>query len=231
MNEIKHVAIIMDGNGRWANEKNKERTHGHLKGADNVREIAIAADKEKISVLTLFAFSTENWKRPSKEIEYLMKLPFIFFKKFLNELMEKDIKVEMIGFTDQIPKETMDLFNKVIEKTKNNKGMILCFAMNYGSRLEIMDAAKRFASDVKKNKASINISEKEFSNYLMTSSYPDVDCLIRTSGEYRISNFLLWQIAYSELIFVKKSWPEFNSQDFVDCCNEFKNRKRRFGGV
>ncbi len=231
MEKLRHVAIIMDGNGRWAKKQNKIRTEGHYKGATTVRDIAIQANDEGIEVLTLFAFSTENWKRPLEEVNYLMKLPFVFFKKFLKELKEKDIRIQMIGNSDQIPKETMDLFNKAIDETKGNKGMILCFAMNYGSRDEILQATKHYAKEVVEGNASLDIDEKGFEKYLMTKDYPDIDCLIRTSGESRLSNFLLWQIAYCELIFVKKDWPEFTAEDFSKCCEEFKQRNRRFGGV
>ncbi|MEG0239841.1 isoprenyl transferase [Anaerorhabdus sp.] len=231
MDKIKHVAIIMDGNGRWAKRQNKMRTQGHYQGSENVRNIAIAANDDGIEVLTLFAFSTENWKRPEEEVNYLMKLPAVFFQKFLKELMEKNIRIQMIGQMEGIPKETAKLFQKAIEDTKNNTGMILCFAMNYGSQREILLAAKEFAKEVQEGKQTLDIDEKQFEQYLMTKDYPQIDCLIRTSGEYRISNFLLWQIAYSELIFVDETWPEFTPEEFNRCLEDFKKRDRRFGGI
>lgn len=231
MDKIKHVAIIMDGNGRWAKRQNKMRTQGHYQGSENVRNIAIAANDDGIEVLTLFAFSTENWKRPEEEVNYLMKLPAVFFQKFLKELMEKNIRIQMIGQMEGIPKETAKLFQKAIEDTKNNTGMILCFAMNYGSQREILLAAKEFAKEVQEGKQTLDIDEKQFEQYLMTKDYPQIDCLIRTSGEYRISNFLLWQIAYSELIFVDETWPEFTPKEFNRCLEDFKKRDRRFGGI
>ncbi len=231
MEKIRHVAIIMDGNGRWAKSRNKIRTQGHYQGAENVRSIAICANDEGIEVLTLFAFSTENWKRPLEEVNYLMKLPFVFFKKFLKELKEKNIRIQMIGEMDEIPKETADLFRKAIDETKENTGMILCFAMNYGSRREIVLAAKKYAQEVKDGKADLSIDEAKFESYLMTKDFPPIDYLIRTSGEYRISNFLLWQIAYSELVFVETAWPDFTPLEFVSCLDDFKKRERRFGGV
>lgn len=231
MGNIRHVAIIMDGNGRWAKKQNKVRTQGHYQGAENVRNIAIRANDEGIEVLTLFAFSTENWKRPLEEVSYLMKLPFVFFKKFLKELKEKNIRIQMIGEMEQIPKETADLFQKAIDETKDNTGMVLCFAMNYGSRREIMLAAKQYARDVVEGKRDLELTEEIFESYLMTKNHPAVDCLIRTSGEYRISNFLMWQIAYSELMFVDTAWPDFTPDLFAQCLEEFKSRNRRFGGL
>lgn len=228
---IRHIAIIMDGNGRWAKRQNKMRTQGHYQGSENVRNIAIAANDDGIEVLTLFAFSTENWKRPEEEVNYLMKLPAVFFQRFLKELMEKNIRIQMIGEMDRIPKETAKLFNKAIEDTKHNTGMILCFAMNYGSQREIVLAARQYAKDVQDGKQGLDIDESQFEQYLMTKDYPPIDCLIRTSGEYRISNFLLWQIAYSELIFVDETWPEFTPEEFNRCLEDFKSRDRRFGGV
>ncbi|MFV0479130.1 MAG: isoprenyl transferase [Anaerorhabdus sp.] len=231
MDKLKHIAIIMDGNGRWAKKQNKERTHGHFQGATTIRDIAIEANEMGIEVLTLFAFSTENWKRPLEEVEFLMKLPFHFFNKFLKELNEKNIRIQMIGFEDKVPSETMKLFKEAIDKTKNNTGMTLCFAMNYGGRAEIVHSINQYANDVASGKAKPGITEEEFAKYLMTKEYSEVDCLIRTSGESRISNFLLWQIAYSELLFVEKAWPEFTPEDFKKCCEDFMMRNRRFGGI
>lgn len=230
MEKIRHIAIIMDGNGRWAKSQNKMRTFGHLKGTDNVRNIAIAANDQGVEVLTLYAFSTENWKRPKDEVSYLMKLPALFFNKFMTELMEKNIRIMMMGEMDQIPKETAQILIKAMDQTKNNTGMILNFAMNYGSRREMILAINHVLKDVKEGKIE-TVDEERFEQYLMTSKFPPLDLLIRTSGEYRISNFLLWQLAYAELMFVDLPWPEFDEQQFLKCLENFYKRNRRFGGI
>ncbi|MCI6271720.1 MAG: isoprenyl transferase [Erysipelotrichaceae bacterium] len=230
MSECKHVAIIMDGNGRWAKSKGYPRTQGHLVGTDNVRNIAIAANDAGIKALTVYAFSTENWKRSKEEVDYLMKLPFVFFKKFIDELMEKNIKITMIGEMSEIPKDTAKVLQKAIDQTSSNTGMVLNFAMNYGSRNEIVRAVNNILNDVKSGK-EINVTEENFNDYLYTNNLPEVDLVIRTSGEQRISNFLLWQIAYSELIFTDVPWPEFTPDKFLECLDNFKNRDRRFGGI
>ena len=231
MEQLQHVAIIMDGNGRWAKAHGKVRTQGHLVGVYNVRNIAIKANDMNIKVLTVYAFSTENWKRPLEEVDYLMKLPALFFNKFMKELMEKNIKITMIGEMEGIPQETAKVLQRAIDETANNTGMILNFAMNYGSRREITLAAKKYAMDVLDNKANLDIDEKEFGKYFMTADFPEVDLLIRTSGELRLSNFLLWQIAYTEFMFVDEPWPEFTPERFEYYCNEFLKRDRRFGGI
>ena len=229
--KIRHVAIIMDGNGRWAKKQGKVRTAGHYQGVENVRNIAIAANDLGVEVLTVFAFSTENWKRPEEEVSYLMKLPSVFFKRFLKELMEKNIRITMIGEMDQIPKETAKVLQAAIDDTKANTGMILNFAMNYGGRREIVLAAQAYARDVRDGKASDTISDEQFGQYLMGAQFPPLDLLIRTSGEYRISNFLLWEIAYAEMIFVDDAWPDFTPELLKQCLDQFKQRDRRFGGV
>ena len=229
--KIRHVAIIMDGNGRWAKKQGKVRTAGHYQGVENVRNIAIAANDLGVEVLTVFAFSTENWKRPEEEVSYLMKLPSVFFKRFLKELMEKNIRITMIGEMDQIPKETAKGLQAAIDDTKANTGMILNFAMNYGGRREIVLAAQAYARDVRDGKASDTISDEQFGQYLMGAQFPPLDLLIRTSGEYRISNFLLWEIAYAEMIFVDEAWPDFTPELLKQCLDQFKQRDRRFGGV
>ena len=229
--KIRHVAIIMDGNGRWAKKQGKVRTAGHYQGVENVRNIAIAANDLGVEVLTVFAFSTENWKRPEEEVSYLMKLPSVFFKRFLKELMEKNIRITMIGEMDQIPKETAKVLQAAIDDTKANTGMILNFAMNYGGRREIVLAAQAYARDVRDGKASDTISDEQFGQYLMGAQFPPLDLLIRTSGEYRISNFLLWEIAYAEMIFVDEAWPDFTPELLKQCLDQVKQRDRRFGGV
>lgn len=230
MQEIKHIAIIMDGNGRWASEHNLPRSAGHFEGSKNVRNISIKASNLDIKVLTLYAFSTENWKRSKVEIDYLMKLPSIFFKEYLSELMSHNIKIRTIGDISKFPLNTKKVLENAVTKTAGNSGMILNFAMNYGSHDEIVKAAN-LVYELKKLNPDIVIDQKLFESCLMTNNFPNVDMLIRTSGEKRLSNFLLYQLAYSELIFVDKAWPEFNASDFEDCIQEFEQRDRRFGGT
>ena len=231
MNKLKHVAIIMDGNGRWAQKHHRERTFGHYQGVENVRNIAIAANDLNIEVVTLYAFSTENWKRPIEEVNYLMKLPEVFFDRFLKELMDKNIRIMMIGQWDKLPEDTAKVLKMAIDKTANNTGMILAFAMNYGGKQEILAAIDAYLKDVNAQKINTKLTEEQFNSYLASGSFPDVDLMIRTSGEYRISNFLLWKIAYAELAFIDESWPEFTPKRFTDVVNDFKSRNRRFGGL
>ena len=231
MNQIRHVAIIMDGNGRWAKKQNKERTFGHSQGVENVRNIAIKANDMGIEVLTVFAFSTENWKRPLEEVSFLMKLPEVFFKRFMKELMEKNIRIAMIGEWDHVPTDTREILERAIRETSGNTGMVLNFAFNYGGKRELILAARKYALEVSEGKADLEIEEEEFRKYLMTSMYPDVDLMIRTSGEQRISNFLLWEIAYAELSFVEEAWPEFTPERFEEVIEDFKGRDRRYGGI
>ena len=226
----KHIAIIMDGNGRWAKAQGKKRTEGHKEGVKNVHSIAIYANSLGVKCLTLYAFSTENWKRPVEEVDYLMSLPKVFFHAYLKELMEKNIKVTMIGDINRIPDEARKIFLDAIAKTSKNTGMILNFALNYGSRDEIVKACLAFAKDYKAGLVD-TLTEESFNDYLMTAGLPDIDLLIRTSGEERISNFLLYQLAYSELIFRPEAWPDFNKQSLDACLEEFEHRSRRFGGL
>lgn len=228
MENLKHLAIIMDGNGRYAKSLGKLRTQGHLQGADNIRTIAIAANKHNIEVMTLYAFSTENWTRPEDEVNYLMKLPSYFINKFLDELMSNNIKIAMIGEKDRLPQETKDVLEKAIETTKNNTGLILNFAVNYGFKREMVLAIQNIVKD---NINYNDINDKLVDKYLMTKDLPPVDLLIRTSGEQRISNFLMWQIAYSELIFTDVPWPIFNEEELDKCIEEYYNRNRRYGGL
>ena len=231
MGNLNHLACIMDGNGRWAEQRGLKRTDGHKEGAYAAERVAKGCIKNGIRFLTLYCFSTENWKRPLEEVDYLMKLPALFFNKFMKELMEKNIKITMIGEMEGIPQETAKVLQRAIDETANNTGMILNFAMNYGSRREITLAAKKYALDVLNDKAGLDIDEKEFGKYFMTADFPEVDLLIRTSGELRLSNFLLWQIAYTEFMFVDEPWPEFTPERFEYYCNEFLKRDRRFGGI
>ena len=209
MKECRHVAIIMDGNGRWAKAQGKPRTAGHLVGSDNVRTIAIAADQMGIEYLTLYAFSTENWKRSKDEVSYIMNLPAIFFKKYMKEFLDRGFRMNILGELDALPSSTRKVLEEAMEESKNNTGLNLNICMNYGSQREILLAAKKYAKDVQEGKADLSLDEEGFEKYLMTGGFPPVDLLIRTSGEQRISNYLLWQIAYAELEFVDESWPEF----------------------
>jgi len=228
---FKHVAIIMDGNGRWAKAQGKIRTFGHLQGSEKVREIAIAANDLGIEVLTLYAFSTENWKRPKEEVDYLMQLPDVFFNKFLKELMDKNIRIQTIGELSAFPDSTRNVLERAIKTTSVNTGMILCFAMNYGGRRELLLAAKSYHEAVRDGIIQETISEADFEQYLMTKDYPPVDVCIRTSGEQRLSNFLLWQLAYAELVFDPIPWPDFTAEHFKDVVREVESRDRRFGGL
>ena len=231
MEKIRHLAMIMDGNGRWAKLQGKIRTEGHFKGVETIRDIAIAANERGIEVLTLFAFSTENWKRSKDEVSYLMNLPALFFERYLKELIEKDIRIMMIGDINGLPKKTALVLQKAIDRTQHNQSMILNFAMNYGSQDEIVKAAQSYANDVVSGKIDNHCTEQIFNQYLMTKSLPEVDLCIRTSKEYRLSNFLMWQLAYAELMFIDVMWPDFNSQVLDECIQEYQNRDRRFGGI
>lgn len=231
----KHVAIIMDGNGRWAQEKGLDRSEGHKEGVEAIRRVALSANELGVKVLTLYAFSTENWKRPIKEIQYLMALPGKFFKKFVPELNENNVKVMVTGFEKRVPDFTKNSIYRAVEETKNNTGMILNFAFNYGGRAEIVQAVQNIAQDVADDKVKPNeIDEEMISSHLLTAQLDelqDVDFLIRSSGEKRLSNFLLWQNAYSEFYFTSEYWPDFNEELFERAILEYQNRNRRFGGV
>ncbi|GAA3637180.1 isoprenyl transferase [Lactobacillus hamsteri] len=234
-NQLNHLAIIMDGNGRWARKRHKPRVFGHKEGMNNVERITLAADKLGIKVLTLYAFSTENWARPKEEVAYLMNLPVKFFDKFMPTLMKNNVKVNIMGYLDHLPKDTYDVVQKAMDETANNTGLILNFAFNYGARKEITSAVQEIADLVKSGDLSSDeITEDIISDHLMTAGfgeYRDPDLLIRTSGEQRISNFLLWQIAYSELAFSNKAWPDFNEDDLREFVENYQNRDRRFGKV
>ncbi|KXG43417.1 MULTISPECIES: isoprenyl transferase [Tepidibacillus] len=232
LNIPKHVAIIMDGNGRWAKQKGLPRIAGHREGMKTIREVARVANEVGIKILTLYAFSTENWKRPQDEVKFLMDLPQEFLRKELDELIEQNVQVKMMGFDQQLPEHTLNAVHEAVEKTKQNTGLILNFALNYGSRYEIIHAIRNIVDDVLAGNISKDeIDEKLMNQYLLTKSYPDPDLLIRTSGELRISNFLLWQIAYTELWYTDEFWPEFNKQSLLQAIYEYQQRSRRFGSL
>jgi undecaprenyl diphosphate synthase len=227
-----HIAIIMDGNGRWAKRRAMPRIAGHHEGMQVVKKITKFASKLGVKVLTLYAFSTENWKRPKLEVDYLMKLPEEFLGAFLPELIEENVQVRVIGQKDRLPTHTRRAMEKAMEDTKDNTGLILNFALNYGSRDEIVSAVQNMVKDSEEGKLrSAEITEETISSYLMTRTLPDPDLLIRTSGEIRISNFMLWQIAYSELWFTDVYWPDFTEEHLLQSITDFQNRGRRFGGV
>jgi len=227
-----HVAIIMDGNGRWAHQRGLPRFAGHKQGMDKVKEIVEIADAYEVKILTLYAFSTENWKRPEKEVNYLMRLPHDFLGKYLPDLIKDNVKVEMIGSLDKIPAHTKKSIHKAIEETKDNTGLILNIAMNYGSRTEMTHVMKSIAEDVKMDKLDpSDINEKLIAERLFTAHLPDPDLLIRTSGELRISNFLLWQIAYTEFWFTDAYWPAFSKRDFENALKAYQSRQRRYGAL
>jgi len=227
-----HVAIIMDGNGRWAKKRNMPRVKGHYEGMQTVKKITKYASKLGIQYLTLYAFSTENWARPKEEVSYLMDLPEKMFTSFMPELMENNVKVEVIGVVEKLPENTRKAVEDAIEQTKNNTGLKLIFALNYGSKDEIVTAVKRIAQGATNNEYKVEeIDEQLISDNLFTKDTPDPDLLIRTSGEQRISNFLLWQIAYSEFIFTKVAWPDFVEEEFYKALLEYQSRDRRFGGL
>lgn len=227
-----HIAIIMDGNGRWAKKRAMPRIAGHHEGMKTVRKIARVADDLGVKVLTLYAFSTENWKRPKTEVDYLMSLPEKFLDDFLPEIIERNICVQMIGEKEGLPEHTKKAINNAMEKTKNNTGLILNFALNYGSRAEIVKAMKKMMADVQEGKLSIDaITEETMNQYLMTSHLPEPDLLIRTSGEVRLSNFMLWQLAYTEFWFTDTLWPDFDEEDFMEAIYAYQRRNRRYGGL
>ena len=215
MNKVPQtVAIIMDGNGRWAKAKGLPRTAGHKQGAEQIRVIALAANRMGIKKLILYAFSTENWKRPEDEIGYLCKLPGIFFSRYIKELMENNIRVTFAGELERFPESTQKVIRKAVDQTKENTGLNLDIAINYGSRRELLLGMQAYAQEVAEGKRENNLTEAEVAQYLMVPE--DIDLLIRTSGEERISNFLLWQIAYAELIFTPVAWPDFDETALQD---------------
>jgi len=226
----KHVAIIMDGNGRWAKQKGRPRVFGHKNGVKSVRQAIDAAGKAGVEALTLFAFSTENWNRPKAEVSTLMSLLVSSLKKEAKELNKNNIKLRVIGNLNNLPDSVVKGLNKVIDLTKGNTSLTLTLALSYGSREEIVNAVKNISKKVVNNELLIEeIDENILNNHLYTFTLPDVDLMIRTSGEKRISNFLLWQIAYAELHFTDVLWPDFSKDDFYNAILEYQNRERRFG--
>jgi len=228
----KHIAIIMDGNGRWAKSHGLPRIAGHKKGVEVVREITETCSEIGIKTLTLYTFSSENWDRPKMEIEALMKLLINSINKEIKNLIKNNVVFNVIGDLTKFPNSIQDKLNSTINQTNNNTGLELILALGYGSRQEIIGAVKSIVKDVIDSKTTIDqINQEFFSTKLYTKDLPDPDLLIRTGGEYRISNFLLWQIAYTELYIVDEYWPDFNKNNFINIINEYNNRERRFGKV
>ena len=225
-----HVAIVMDGNGRWAHKHGHERVFGHHKGVDAVREVAEAAAKLGINYLTLYTFSTENWNRPKDEVDALMHLFVETIEKEIPTLNKNNIRLSAIGDIESLPEENRNKLHNTIDQTQKNDGMTLILALSYSGRWEITDAVKKIIRDQKAGKIQSDaINDTLFSSYMQTSAIPDPELLIRTSGEQRISNFLLWQIAYSELYFTPKLWPDFGEKDFYRAILDYQKRERRFG--
>ena len=226
----KHIAIIMDGNGRWAKLRNQPRVFGHREGAKSVRKVVEAATRLGINNLTLYAFSTENWNRPKHEIKTLMKLLVSALKRELGLMKKNNIRLNAIGHTDMMPENVQHELQEVLDETKTNTGLVLTLALSYGARQEIQRAIQEISHKVKNNIISVeNVDEDIINKHLYTQNLPDVDLLIRTSGEVRISNFLLWQIAYAELYFTEELWPDFNETSLINAITDYQLRERRFG--
>lgn len=227
-----HVAIIMDGNGRWARQRGLPRIAGHHSGMKSVKEITLAANQIGVKMLTLYAFSTENWKRPKDEVDFLMKLPQEFLSIELGELVANNVQVRMMGWRDGLPAHTLRAVDAAIEQTKDNTGLTLNFALNYGSRREMIEAVRNIAHEVADGSLSLDdVDCNAFTKHLLTSHLPDPDLLIRTSGEIRISNFMLWQLAYTELYFTDVYWPAFTKEHFYEAIRTYQHRARRYGGL
>ena len=227
-----HIAIILDGNGRWAKKRGLPRTAGHQEGAMNVREITKLCANIGIKALTVYAFSTENWKRPDEEVKFLMKLPIKFFNEFAPELVENNIMLKVIGNVEELPTDLQQKVLEISELTKNNTKMTLTIALNYGSQDEIKQAVQAIATEVKNGQLNVeDITEDVIDQHLMTADLPPLDLMIRTSGELRISNYLLWQLAYAELYFTSIAWPDFKEEQLYEALVDYQKRNRRFGAL
>ena len=222
MNKLNHIAFIMDGNGRWGKKKNKGRNYGHLKGLETVKSIVSSSIKFRIPIITFFVFSSENWKRPKSEISFLFKLINKYFSLEINNVINQGIKINILGELNKLPKNIKNTLKESIKRTKKNKKIIVNLAINYGSKNEILNAFKKI-----KNK----FTATKFENNLYFKGIPDPDILVRTGGRQRLSNFMLWQLAYAELFFVNKLWPDFKTNDLVKIIKKYKKIKRNFGGI
>ena len=231
-NQVNHVALIMDGNGRWAKKRGLPRTKGHEEGCKRIIEIFDAFKENHIKVMTLYAFSTENWNRPKSEITLLFKYLDKFFNDNIDTFLKDGVRVQVMGDVSKLPKHSQKTVTKAIELTKDNDNYVFNIALNYGSRQELVKATKEIAEQVKQGNLDINdISEDTISNHLYTSNLPPVDLMIRTSGEQRLSNYLLYQLAYSEFIFTPTYWPDFHKEDFEECLKLYQTRDRRYGKI
>ena len=229
---IKHIAFIMDGNGRWAKERNLPRHKGHKEAMNRIIEVFDFCQEFDIHIMSFYAFSTENWKRPKSEIDHLFRYLEIFFRKEIKRLIRDGTRVMISGDTTRLPKKTQETIAKSIELTKDCKNHVFNICLNYGGKEEITKATREIAQEVKEGKLKLDdINEQTVENHLYTKGLPNVDLLIRTSGEVRISNFLPWQLCYAEMIFTPVKWPDFKHDAFVDCMKEYNNRNRRFGGL
>ena len=229
---IQHIAFIMDGNGRWANARGLPRTKGHKEAMNRIIEVFDHCKDYDIRVFSFYAFSTENWKRPKREISMLFRYLEIFFKKEIDHLMRDGVRIIISGDISRLPEKTQKTCLKSMDKTKDNKNYVMNICLNYGGKEEITRAAKLIAEEVKEGTLQVeDINEQLFEDHLYTKGLPNVDLLIRTSGEERTSNFLPWQLAYAEFVFTKVHWPDFKREAFVDCLREYNNRNRRFGGL
>lgn len=227
-----HIAIIMDGNGRWARRKGLPRSLGHKAGVEALRNIVKACSRLEVKYLTVYAFSTENWRRPKEEVGVLMNLLTEYLRRELEELHENDVVIQALGQIGHLPAEAQAALKQAFERTKNNQGLVLNLALNYGGRAEIVEAVERISLDVQGGRLRIDeIDENVLSRYLYTAGMPDPDLLIRTSGELRLSNFLLWQCAYTEIVIVPDYWPDFNERSLLQAIQAYQQRNRRFGGL
>ncbi|MGE4589288.1 MAG: isoprenyl transferase [Acidaminococcaceae bacterium] len=227
-----HIALIMDGNGRWAKEQGKPRTYGHYAGAERLKEIVRIADNIGVKALSAYAFSTENWKRPASEVNFIMKLLDRYLTNEIDTFQKNNVCVRFMGSRDGLPKNVQEKMDNAVQKTKDNTGIILNLAINYGGQTEILEAVKRIAAEVKNGLLSIDeINLNCFESHLYTKDLPPLDLLIRTGGDRRISNFMLWQIAYAEIWNTEIYWPDFSSEYFLQAIRDFQKRDRRFGGL
>lgn len=233
MNNIpQHIAFIMDGNGRWAKKRKMPRTYGHHEGTKTIRTLALEANRLGVKAMTVYAFSTENFKREASEVDYIFKLPKEFFQLYLKELMDNDVSIRYIGHLEMAPLETRRIIEEAVSQTSRNHGLILTFAFIYGGRDEIVEATKIICEEYKHGQISLDdINEDYFEKHLMTKDLPPVDLMVRSSGEKRLSNFLLWQLAYAEFVFDDTLWPDFDEERLHYAIAVYQGRERRFGGV
>jgi undecaprenyl diphosphate synthase len=227
-----HIAVIMDGNGRWAERRNLPRIAGHKAGEESITEIVRTASEWELGVITLFAFSTENWNRPDNEVEFLMSFNRNLLNNRVDEFHERNIRIRHMGRREKIPRSTLQAIDNSVELTRDNTGMTLNIAFNYGGRAEIIDATRGLCEDISSGKlVPDEVDEERFRSYLYVPDVPDPDLLVRTAGEMRISNFLVWELAYTEIYVTEVLWPDFRAQDLADAIREFQSRERRFGSI